>query len=134
VIAVALPQEYEAILTTSAVLDGSALQGERVVLQTDHAELSALAVDYWGLSESIRSAAAYHHDPDQAPAELGKVSLALAVSKVDAVLNAAGMSLMPPSLIRQEIPPLAFEGFSIDQKLLMERFAAEWISMGAMFR
>ncbi|HSP66750.1 MAG TPA: HDOD domain-containing protein [Bryobacteraceae bacterium] len=133
VIAVAMPEEYEAILTTTALLGGSVLEGERMVLQTDHPELSALAVDYWGLNESIRSAAAYHHEPDKSPAALGKVSLALALSQVDAVLNAAGMSLLPPPLLQQEIPPLAFDGFRIDQKLVFERFAAEWSTMGHMF-
>lgn len=134
VIAVAMPEEYEAILTTTALLGGSVLEGERMVLQTDHPELSALAVDYWGLNESIRSAAAYHHEPDKSPAVLGKVSLALALSQVDAVLNAAGMSLLPPPLLQPEIPPLAFDGFRIDQKLVFERFAAEWTTMGHMFR
>jgi hypothetical protein len=104
------------------------------MLHTDHAELSAKAVDYWGLSESIRSAAAYHHAPEQAPAVPGKISLALALSKVDAVVNAAGMSLLPPPLILEAIPALAFEGFELNQQKLMEQFAAEWTTAGAMFR
>jgi HD-like signal output (HDOD) protein len=134
VIAVAMPQEYEAILTTAALLGRSVLESERLMLHTDHTELSALAVDYWGLGESIREAAAYHHEPDKSPAVFGKVSLALAVSKVDAVLNAAGMSVLPPPAIPQEVPPLTFEGFPVDQTLLFERFAAEWTTTGAMFR
>jgi HD-like signal output (HDOD) protein len=134
VIAVALPEEYETILTASAVTCESILDTERRLLRTDHAELSALAVDYWGLGEPIRTAAAYHHEPDQAPAPTGKISLAMAVSKVDAVVNAAGMSLLPAPPQVNEIPPIAFEGFSLDQGLLIDRFAAEWKTAGAMFR
>ena len=111
------------------------IESERRVLETDHAELSALAVDYWGLSESIRSAAANHHDPSQwAASTAGKVSLATAVSKVDAVINAAGMSLLPPTPVQKEIPPLTFDGFPLNQESLIKRFAAEWTTTGAMFR
>jgi len=134
VIAVALPEQYEAILVAAAVRCESVLESERLLLHTDHAELSALAVDYWGLSEAIRSAAAYHHEPEASPAALGKISLALAVSKVDAVLNATGMSVLPPPPLQNDVPPLAFEGFSLDQGVVFERFAAEWTTAGAMFR
>jgi HD-like signal output (HDOD) protein len=134
VIAVAMPEQYEAILVTAALTGESILESERRILQTDHTELSALAVDYWGLSESIRSAAAYHHEPDESPAVLGKISLAMAVSKVDAVVNAAGMSLLPAPPLEKEFPPLAFDGFSLDQASLIQRFAAEWTTMGALFR
>jgi HD-like signal output (HDOD) protein len=134
VIAVAMPEEYETILTASAVTCETILESERRMLRTDHAELSALAVDYWGLGEPIRAAAAHHHEPEQAPAPPGKISLALALSKVDAVVNAAGMSLLPAPPTGNEIPPIAFEGFPLDQGLLIERFAAEWTTAGAIFR
>jgi HD-like signal output (HDOD) protein len=134
VIAVALPEQYEDILATAALTHQPLLEIERELLQTDHAELSALAVDYWDLGESIRAAAAWHHEPDQSPAARGKISLALAVSKVDAVVNAAGMSLLPAPPIQREVPPLVFDGFSLDEESLIERFAVEWTTAGAMFR
>lgn len=134
IIAVAMPDQYESIVTASAVTGESLLESERRMLQIDHAELSALAVDYWGLDEPIRVAAEYHHQPEKAPAALGKVSMAMAVSKVDAVVNAAGMSLLPPSCRGGEIPPLVFEGFPLDQRLLFERFATEWTTAGALYR
>lgn len=134
VIAVALPEQYEEILVTAALTHQPLLEIERELLQTDHAELSALAVDYWGLGEPIHAAAAWHHEPDKSPAVPGKISLALAVSKVDAVVNAAGMSLLPAPPIQREVPPLAFEGFSVDEETLIDRFAVEWTSAGAMFR
>jgi HD-like signal output (HDOD) protein len=134
VIAVALPDEYEDILATSALTREPLLEVERQLLQIDHAELSALAVDYWGLGEPIRAAAAYHHAPEESPAVSGKVSLPMAVSKVDAVVNAAGMSLLPAPPMQREVPPLTFEGFSFDQAALIERFATEWTTAGAMFR
>jgi len=133
IIAVALPEEYEDILSTAAVTCEPMLEIERRLLETDHAELSALAVDYWGLGEAIRGAAAYHHEPEKSPAGWGKISLAMAVSRVDAVANAAGMSLLPAPPVK-EIPPLTFEGFPLDQETLFERFAAEWTTTGAMFR
>jgi HD-like signal output (HDOD) protein len=134
VIAVALPDEYEDILATSALTQEPLLEIERHLLQTDHAELSALAVDYWDLGEPIRAAAAHHHAPEGSPAARGKVSLAMAVSQVDAVVNAAGMSLLPAPPLQREVPPLAFDGFSVNQASLIERFAIEWTAAGAMFR
>jgi putative nucleotidyltransferase with HDIG domain len=134
IIAVAMPDQYESIVTASAVTGESQLESERRMLQIDHAELSALAVDYWGLDEPIRLAAEYHHEPQKAPPALGKISLAMAVSKVDAVVNAAGMSLLPASNLGSEIPPLEFEGFPLDQALLFERFATEWTTAGALYR
>jgi len=134
VIAVALPEQYETILTTAALTCEPVLEIERNLLQTDHAELSALAVDFWGLGEPIREAAAYHHQPDKSPAALGKISLAMAVSQVDAVVNAAGMSLLPAPPLQKEVPQLTFEGFSLDQEALIDRFAVEWTTAGAMFR
>ena len=134
VIAVAMPEQYETIVTASAVTCESMLESERRMLEIDHAELSALAIDYWGLGEPIRAAAAYHHDPDESPAAPGKISLAMAVSKVDAVVNAAGMSLLPAPPIGGEIPSIVFEGFPLNQRSLIERFAAEWTTAGALYR
>ena len=134
IIAVALPEKYEEILGTAALTCEPILEIERRVLQFDHAELSALAVDYWDLGEPIREAAAYHHEPHQVPAAQGKISLAMAVSKVDAVVNAAGMSLLPAPPLGNEIPPLAFDGFPFDEGFLIERFTTEWTVAGAMFR
>ena len=134
VIAVALPKEYEDILTTAALTCEPVLEIERRLLETDHAELSALAVDYWGLGEPIREAAAGHHQPEKSPAALGKISLAMAVAQVDAVVNAAGMSLLPAPPLQKEVPPLVFDGFSLNQESLFERFVVEWKTAGAMFR
>jgi HD-like signal output (HDOD) protein len=133
VIAVAMPEQYENILTAAAVTCESLLESERRMLQVDHAELSALAVDYWGLGEPIRMAAEYHHEPEKAPAALGKISLAMAVSQIDALVNAAGMSLLPAPPAGK-MPTLAFDGFPVDQQLLVERFTLEWTTSGAMFK
>ena len=72
VIAVAMPDQYESIVTAAAVTCESLRESERRMLQIDHAELSALAVDYWGLSEPIRLAAEFHHEPEKAPAHSAK--------------------------------------------------------------
>jgi len=50
------------------------------------------------------------------------------------VVNAAGMSLLPAPLMGKDIPALAFEGFPLDQALLIERFATEWTTAGALYR
>ena len=133
VIAVAMPEQYETILTAAAVTCESLPESERRILQIDHAELSALAVDYWGLGEPIRVAAEYHHEPEKAPLASGKISLAMAVSQIDALVNAAGMALLPAPPVGK-MPTMAFDGFPIDQELLVERFTIEWITAGAMFR
>ena len=49
-IAVAMPQQYECTLAVAAVNGQPAVECERMVLGTDHAELSALALERWGLA------------------------------------------------------------------------------------
>jgi hypothetical protein len=44
------------------------------------------------------------------------------------------MSLLPPRLVAEEIPPLTFDGFSLNQQSLLASFMTEWTAMGAMFR
>jgi HD-like signal output (HDOD) protein len=132
-IALALPELYEDLLKSASVTGEPIFEGERALLGIDHAELSALAVRHWGLGEPVRSAAAWHHEPDQAPAVPGMISLAMAVSKADAWVNDAGICLLAQKPTTEEIRPLAFGGFTVDYQSVIEPFTSNWTTVGAMF-
>ena len=64
-IAVSLPRQYDDILALTAVNGATLIEAERDVIGIDHAELSALAISRWELSEAIQTAASDHHHPPQ---------------------------------------------------------------------
>src|SRR5205823_724187 len=82
-IAVSMPRQYDDILALTAVNGASLIEAERDVIGIDHAELSALAISRWELSEGIQSAAADHHQP---PAPDRKPALSLGVHYADAYI------------------------------------------------
>ena len=64
-IAVSWPRQYDDILALTAVNGSTLIEAERDVIGIDHAELSALAISRWELSEAIQSAACGHHQPER---------------------------------------------------------------------
>jgi HD-like signal output (HDOD) protein len=134
-IAVSMPKQYEDILGVAAVSGGPLVECERGVIGLDHAELSALAVDYWGLAGEIGGAVGHHHNPESAPpSPPGKLSLSLAVNKADELVNLLGMGVSPPKLSFPGLPPLELPGFSFNQERLYQRFTDEWKSASSLFR
>jgi len=135
-IAVSLPEQYEDVLAVAAVSGRPLESCEQEVLGTNHAELSALAMEQWGLAEAIQVAAAHHHEPDSAAlcATGSRVPLGLALYKADLLVDALGMSMLPAPPTLGLAPGIEFEGHAINQKRLFERFAEEWKSIGLMLR
>jgi HD-like signal output (HDOD) protein len=136
-IAASMPEQYESTLAVSAVTGQDVFECESSVLGTDHAELSGLALELWGLPEPVRAAVAHHHAPQlaQAPHGTACVPLSLAVNKVDALVDALGMSIQAPRAVA--VPPPArieFDGYELDQTHLLDRFAVEWKAIDAMLR
>ncbi len=140
-IAVAMPEQYEDLLAVHAVSGESMVACEESLLETTHAELSALALEAWGMPECIRNAAAFHHSPQLTPGKTAPapvdasrncVPLSLAVHQADALADALGMSIEPSSVIAPAAPVLEFPGYALNQKRLLERFAEEWKSVDAM--
>jgi len=90
-IATHMPRQFENILSTSCLTGAPLIESERLLLGTDHAELSALATARWDLDEAITVAVRHHHDPLHAKefekVPPGYVSLALVVHKADAFVN-----------------------------------------------
>ncbi len=132
-IAVAMPEQYDNIREVAAVSRESLVDCERAVLGTDHAELSALALDRWGLAGPIQNAAADHHAPAPAAA-LENVPLSLALQQADALVDALGMSIERPRATVQEAPIIEFPGYELNQSRLLECFAFEWKAVDAMLR
>ncbi len=100
-IVMAVPNEYKEIVRTYEVEPGikTWIQCEREVLNTDHAVLSALALEQWKVAEPIRRAVAWHHDPE--PKHLSKV-----VALADKVANAIGYSVLPSTTVLVDTPPV----------------------------
>jgi putative nucleotidyltransferase with HDIG domain len=137
-IAVAMPDQYENVQAVAAVTGQASVECEQAVLGTDHAELSALALERWGLPEEIQSAAAHHHAPHTASVSQettgGYVPLSLAVLQADALVDALGMSIQRPRATAQTAPSIEFAGHALNQTRLLQRFADEWRTVDAMLR
>lgn len=133
-IAVTLPEEFENIRSVTAIKQIPLVECERSVLEVDHAELSALALERWELAESIQQAVRFHHEPEKATIEAGKVSLSLVINKADAFVNNLGMSLLPPAAANQKLSSLEFPGFPYSQEQALANFEREWKTVGDLFR
>lgn len=135
-IAVAMPEEYESVLGVRAVTAEPLVACEENVLKTTHAELSALALEAWGIPDPIRDAAARHHDPAETlgGAAPDCVPLGLAVQQADALADALGMSIEPPRATETSLPAIHFPNHPIRQERLLARFAEEWRAVDAMLR
>ncbi len=137
-IAYGMRKTYGEIMAVHVVSDRPVIECERAILGTDHAKLSALAIQRWELPEPIRLAAFYHHEPEAAREFEGagkrEIGLAEVVNRADAFVNYLGMSVQPPRMMAGKPPSLAFEGFSFDETKLHERFQQEWQGMGDLFR
>jgi HD-like signal output (HDOD) protein len=132
-IAVTLPEEFESIAAMAAVTEAPLIVCERSVLEVDHAELSALAIERWGLAEPIQTAARFHHEPDRSDPGPGKVSLSLVINKAEAFANHLGISILPAQAAVPERPSLEFPGFPYSQEHVLQTFEREWKTVGDLF-
>jgi HD-like signal output (HDOD) protein len=147
IVAVAMPEQYESVLELAAVTGEDLVTCEEGVMGTNHAELSSLALERWGLAEPIQMAAAHHHAPDSlehapdvpagrrsADGQPPRVPLSLAVHHADTLVDMLGMSVERPRDTAQPAPRIEFPGHEFDQRRLLERFAFEWKVVDAMLR
>ena len=121
-IAVSLPRQYEDILALTAVTGATLIEAEHDVIGIDHAELSALAISRWELSQAIQDAAAGHHQPAQ-PSPKPKLSLGL--HHVDAYINHLGMSVLAVPLPCQKAETLEIPGLAFSQDRVLAAFERE---------
>jgi HD-like signal output (HDOD) protein len=129
-IAVSLPRQYDDILALTAVNGGKLIEAERDVIGIDHAELSALAISRWELSEGIQSAAADHHQP---PEPSAKPKLSLGVHHADTYVNHLGMSVLPIPLPCQKAAILEIPGLAFSQNRVLAAFEQEIQTLGNLF-
>jgi HD-like signal output (HDOD) protein len=137
-IAVNFPQQYDDVLALIAVNGASLVEAERDILGIDHAELSALAISRWDLSEAIQSAACYHHEPEKAyqieQPRAKRAGLSLGVNQADLFVNHLGMSVLPAPLACQEASTLNIPGFAFSEEQVRMRFEEEVKNLGDLFR
>jgi HD-like signal output (HDOD) protein len=133
-IAATLPESFQTIVALAGISDAPFIECERQVLEFGHAELSALAIERWELAEPIQQAVRFHHEPERALGEPGKVSLSSVINKADAFINHLGMSLLPQPDAIQKFPSMEFPGFQYSQVRVIENFEREWKTVGDMFR
>ncbi len=135
-IAIHMPRQFENVLSTSFISGAPLIESERLLLGTDHAELSALATERWDLDKAITVAVRHHHEPLNAKEfekiPPGSISLALVVHKADAFVNYLGMSVLPARGQTPEAPDLDF-GIPYPVERVRERFQAEWKNLWNLY-
>ena len=87
-IVMASPADYLDIEAHAARTGGTLLEAERLVLDTDHAALSAEALAIWKLPSMLQQAVRDHHQP-----VAGALSMVVAVA--DECANRLGLGVMP---------------------------------------
>ncbi len=128
-IAVALPQEYETIAAMVLVREQPAYECEMEVLGTNHAELSSLALQEWGLPDTICAAVHYHHHPEAADAP----QLSVILQKADRFVNHLGITVLPPAAHKGEPPSIEIPGFDFDTGAVLQRFQNEYLDLAKFF-
>jgi HD-like signal output (HDOD) protein len=136
-IAVSFPEQYDNLLGFVALTGASLIEAERDVMGIDHAELSALAISRWELSEAIQSAACYHHEPGKADQverpRPHRAGLSLGVHYADLFVNHLGMSVLPAPLACQTASTLNIPGFAFSEEQMLLRFEKEIRNLGDLF-
>ncbi len=136
-IAVNFPQAYDDLLALIAVNGASLLEAERDIVGIDHAELSALAISRWELSEAVQNAASSHHEPgSDSPSgdrRSKKIGLGVGVHHADLFVNHLGMSVLPLPLACQQADTLAIPGCAFSEEDVLTKFQHEVEKLGDLF-
>jgi HD-like signal output (HDOD) protein len=100
-IASSLPDEYTEIMRRYDEGGGTLYQCERSVIDTDHAEVSVMALVAWNLPRQIRAAVRYHHSPQDDPTPLTEgrtVRLSALLAAADEYVDHLGISVTPKNM------------------------------------
>lgn len=102
---------------------------ERTVLGIDHAELSSMAADNWGLGDDICHAIFCHHEPhlDKTGAEL---SLSFALHKADQFVNGLGLNYL--SAPADAVSEVDIPGYEDGIRSALEVFETAWKATGVL--
>ena len=138
-IAVSAPQPYEMTLNLASASGRPLVECEREILDTDHAELSGLALTKWSLPEPVCRAAFHHHAIDlyddlaEHPAS-DYLYLALVIQRADHFVNYLGISVADQISCAPGLPSLEIPGYSFDAPEVLDRFQREWKELSAFFQ
>jgi len=107
----------------------SATEIERNVLGIDHAELSSMAADNWGLGDDICHAIYCHHEPhlDRSDADL---TLSFALYKADRFVNGLGLGYL--SAAADATTSLEIPGYEAGIEKTLAAFEAAWKATGVL--
>lgn len=91
-LAMTLPQEYAQIMELRGETGKPVEECEHEVIETTHAELSAAALQRWGLPTPIQKAVLYHHRSalDPAAGQSGVLTLSAVVENADLIADSMG--------------------------------------------
>lgn len=130
----AAPEAVNDILTMAGQTGCSYLEAELEVLETTHAELSAIVLEGWKLPDMICEAARYHHEPQLAPAQSDEVcSLAALVHAADLAVNFEGLRTPDGVPHPPQDPAEALSSLGLGGTDLLESFRAEFENLQEMF-
>jgi HD-like signal output (HDOD) protein len=131
-VAIALPEEYQKIQELYEASSESLESQELAVIETTHSELSAAALQRWGLPQPIQKAVLYHHRGDLLL--VGRDTprpLCAAVHAANLVANYLGLSVHSADDRHGRSPEEAFSAIGLDgsSESLMEDFDREYAAL-----
>ena len=83
------PAAYRQVLQHRSANDSTVLDAERAVLGVDHVVAGVALAEHWNFSDTMKTAIAYHHDPD-APGAGGLAAIVHVANAIVHALDVAG--------------------------------------------
>jgi len=138
-IAIGVPEEYEAIARRERTTGKPKHEIEMEVLGFTHGAVSSDALALWKLPPQVCGAVYYHQTPDAAPIGDGEIALATAVNAADCYVGHIGYSLDPsPASVdgasEEALACMAPLGIPGDElPAILEAFSTDFEALRAFF-
>jgi putative nucleotidyltransferase with HDIG domain len=111
------PAPYQQVMEYRKANDTYVLDAERAVLGVDHVMAGAALAEHWNFSDTMKTAIAYHHDPD-AP---GAGGLAAIVHVANAIVHALDIAGEEDDLV-PAVSPAAWASLGLNQEAYLHVF------------
>jgi putative nucleotidyltransferase with HDIG domain len=109
--------EYQKVMAYRKANDGYVLDAERAVMGVDHVQAGVALAEHWGFSDTMKTAIAFHHDPDAPGAGL----LAALVHVANAIVHALDLAGEDDDLV-PAVSAAAWAALGLNQEAYLHVF------------
>lgn len=117
VLVTAFPSEYAHVIAYRKLHDCYVLDAERDVLGVDHVDAGLALGQYWHFSETLKTALAFHHNPEAASSSM----LAVIVHVANAIVHALDVAREEGDMV-PAVSSVAWTALGLDEDALLHVF------------